>query len=356
MVAWTPDGGGILFSRQWEGTSTLYVLPVMRGKPAGEARLIRTAPLPSGKSLGLTSRGALIHASHEIHMDAWVSEFNVQTGRLGKRLIQFPAKRIGVMMMTSALKFSPDGKEFFCGAAHNGIRIQSTATGQERTIMPQMSRMNRADWAPDGKSLLVVGSGDDGRDGIYRVDSHTGHATFMAAQPSESFIILWCGDGKTFYYADRQRRIIRRDAATGTDKVLLDDPAKLGDGVVQADPSPDRQKLGIRGKNYFGILDLATGQLRDVYQGRTTDANSFWGLDWSADGQYLVTIARPDPKVQSTEIRVYPINGAAPVVTKTPVELRGLSVSADGKHIGSVSYSNRSQVWILENFLPSGGK
>ncbi len=353
MVGWTPDGSGILFARQREGADSVYVLPVSQGKPTGEARLIRTAPLPAGKSMGVTPRGTLIYGSQNVQMEAWVSEIDARTGRLGRRLLQFPAQRIGNLMFSSGLKFSPDGKEFLCGVPHQGILIHSMATGAERTIMPQLAQMSRAEWSPDGGSLLILGVGNDGKEGQYRVDLRTGVATLLAASlPALSWWeVVSLGDGKTFYYKNKEGAIVAREVISGSERILIGQSEKAPRNEIRF--SHDGKRLALRGSNYLGVFDLATGQLKDLYRGKGETAGAFSGSDWSADDRYLVTLVRLDFAGRArSEIRSFPVDGGEPARFATPVELRGLSLSPDGKHAGSVSYASHAQVWALENFLP----
>ena len=354
MVGWTPDGNGILFARQREGADSVYLLPVLQGKPTGEARLIRTAPLPAGESMGVTPRGTLIYGSENVQMEAWVSEIDARTGRLGKRLLQFPAERIGTFMFSSGLKFSPDGKEFLCGVPHQGILIHSMATGAERTIMPQLAQMSRAEWSPDGGSLLILGVGNDGKDALYRVDLHTGAATFLTENPSAPawWNVVSLGDGKTFYYRNKEGAIVAREVSSGSERILIGQSEKRAE-MREIQFSHDRKRLALRGSNYLGVFDLATGNMKDLYWGKEEIAAAFWGSDWSADDRYLVTLVRYLGGRTRTEIRSFPVEGGEPAHYAAPVQLRGLSLSSDGKYAGSVSYASHSQVWALENFLPA---
>ena len=49
--------------------------------------------------------------------------------------------------------------------------IQSNDSGQVRELQPKVSYLALLSWAPDGHSLLIIGSDFKGRFGLYLVDS-----------------------------------------------------------------------------------------------------------------------------------------------------------------------------------------
>jgi len=117
--------------------------------------------------------------------------------------------------------------------------------------------------------------------------------------------------------------------------------------------SRDATKLAMCANQYLGIVDLASGQVRDIYASPEDSEERIWALDWSADDRQLLTIFRSSGGMEKMEMVIFPAGGGAP--TRQPIsnQLRGLSLSPDGKYLGTTRVTRRTQVWALENFLPA---
>ena len=59
VMGWTPDGRGVLFRREREGETELFVQPIANGRATGDARTISSIS-DVGVSLGTPPQGALI--------------------------------------------------------------------------------------------------------------------------------------------------------------------------------------------------------------------------------------------------------------------------------------------------------
>lgn len=351
MMAWTPDGAGLLFSRKQDGVNRLYVVPVSQGRAVDEARMIRSEPLPDANPLGMTAKGVLLVGAANRKYDVWLSEFDAGTGQLGKKLRQVPAATFGPPVLNGSMTFSPDGKHLLYGAPRQGVRIHSVATGTERTLMPQLAQLRHAEWAPDGASLLVAGVGNDGKDGLFRVDLQSGAAAFLSARVPETRILSGT-DGSAMIYEDKEGAAILRDVNSNAERVLLQSKGAF-DRVYEVAFSHDRKKLAVRGLKYLSVIDLATGAVRDLYvRESATSGYAIWALAWGADDRHLVAIGNPLPLVGSSLILTFPVDGGEPRRIAAPAQFRGLSLSPDGKLAG-LANTRRNQVLALENFLPA---
>jgi hypothetical protein len=67
----------------------------------------------------------------------------------------------------------------------------------------------------------------------------------------------------------------------------------------------------------------------------------------------VIAVFRPTIQGGPQELRIYPAEGGAPVTHALPGTFRSLSASADGVHVAAMRAEGHSQVWVLENFLPS---
>jgi hypothetical protein len=92
-------------------------------------------------------------------------------------------------------------------------------TGSERTITPQIKSWKAVRWAHDDRSLLVMGTGADGKHGVYRVSDGTGDAELVAELPVDTRSFTPSRDGRTIYHGTL-KQTLARDLATGSDKRL----------------------------------------------------------------------------------------------------------------------------------------
>jgi Tol biopolymer transport system component len=353
MVGWTPVGQGILFARQRENSSSLFVLPVSQGKAAGSPRQIYNASNIE-RPLGVTADGKLIYGLENKRADAWIGEIGVRTGELGRMAVQFPADNARVWMTSAALRFSPDGRQVMWSVEPNRIFIRSTAGEKQSSFTVQLTETRRVEWSHDGKALLAAGVGSDGRKGLYRVDPANGAAAFITGNldiDRGGGAFVPSRDGNTIYYRTPAGKLAAFSPASGSERIIHED----FEGVPNMIVSHDGKRLAIRTGRWLGALVLSSGQYKRLYtRDFSTDHNVMWGLEWSTDDQKLLVIAR-DCRNAKCELWVFPAEGGEAIRKPLPAEMRGLSVRPEGK-VATLRVENHRQVWVLENFLPAGSK
>lgn len=353
IMGWTPNGKGLLFSRASDGAEGIFLLPVHDGAPAAVARKLSVTIPGRSWPMGVTAGGALLYSTYANRMDAWISEVDIRARVLGTRKLQFPVTRVAIPFVSSAgIKFSPDGTQFVCAVPKQGLLIHTMATGEQRTLLPKV-RLYRVDWAPDGKSLLAYGSDGAGKRGLHRLDLRTGTATFLAEMESDMQPKSG-GDESGFYFTRTGdwSKVWLRDAKNGRDRIAFEAPERVH-GVTEIQPSRDRKRLLIRSAVYIGVLDLATGNITDIatFEERP-NSEQVWGADWSADERHIVAVVRAGFTAKKSQVMAFPVAGGEPVRIDAPTELRGLSMSPDGRHMASVDFWSKGQLLALENFLP----
>ncbi len=350
MMGWRPDGRGVLFSRERGGTHDLYLLPVAGGKAMGEATPIYSSSDVGRRPAGVTAEGALLYSTFNRRAETIVLPWKAESTAPGAPVVSLPATTsIGWLLGNGAAHFSNDGKRLFSVTPSNAIAIREMESGGGRTITPQLKSWGGARWAHDGASLLVGGTGVDGKTGVYRVDDATGKATLLAESRVETWGFTPSRDGKTIYYGT-PKKTQARDLLTGTDKTLFEAP---NGGNYDLRVSHDGQHLAIRAGVYLAVVDLRTGQSREIYRVPQFSSALIWAMDWSADDRQLFTIVRPGGLMDKMELWVFSPEGGEPKRQANPAEWRGLSISPDGKHVATTSLTQRGQLWALENFLPA---
>lgn len=350
IMGWAPDGGGILFSRERGVTSDLYLLPMAGGKAAGEATPIYSASDVGRSSAGVTAQGSLLFKTFNRRAETLIFPWN-GNGFAGSQPAYSMAGTgsIGWILGNGAAHFSNDGRRLFSVTPAPAITIRTSDSGSERTISPRMKSWSAARWAHDDRSLLVLGTGADGKHGAYHVDDGTGVANLVAELPSNTWSIAPSRDGKTIYHGT-PKHTLARDLATGADSTLLEG-ARGGNYDLRV--SRDGSRLAVRSSGGLVIVDLRTGQSREIYRRPEESSLAIWALDWSADDKQLVAIVRAGTGTTKMESWVFSPEGGEPARSPNPPDLRGLSFSPDGKFVATTRQTQRWQVWALENFLPA---
>jgi Tol biopolymer transport system component len=348
MMAWTPDGKGLLVSRQRERVTSLFKVAVSQGKATGAPQQIYNAS-NVGEPLGLTSDGRLMYGVDNRRDDGWLGAVDVGTATLGSTTAQFPVDKDIVGMATGGLKFSPDGGQVMWTALPNRIFVRSVAGELQLSITARMQQVRRVEWGHDGQSLLAAGTGTDGKDGLYRVDVISGNASLVAAGIDSSWRAAFVPsrDGKTIYARTPAGKLAAFSNESAAERVVHEDFVR----VPNLSLSHGGTKLAVRSGPLLGVVDLASGAYTRLYtRDFDTDRNVMWGLAWSADDQHVVVIVR-DYRTSHCDLWIYPAAGGARVSQRLPAEMRGLSISPDGT-MATVRIEQRRQVWVLENFLP----
>ncbi len=353
MMGWTLDGRGLLFSRERGGTHDLYLLPVAGGKAMGEANPIYSSSDVGWMPAGVTAQGALLYKTFNRRAETIVLPWKGESTAPGAPVIRMPATAgISWLLGNGAAHFSNDGKRLFSVTPTNAIAIREMESGGERTITPQLKSWKGGRWAHDGASLLIFGTGADGKTGVYRVDDATGRASLLTELPAETWGFAPSRDGKTIYHGT-PKKTQARDLATGTDKTLFEAP---NGGNYDLRLSRDGNRLAIRAGVYLAMVDLRSGQSREIYRVPQISSTLIWAMDWSADDKQLFTIVRPGGGTAKMESWVFSPDGGEPERQANPADLRGLSISPDGKYVATTSMTQRWQLWALENFLPAAQK
>ena len=349
-MGWTPDGKALLFTREFNGARSLYLLPVANGKAAGEPHSISTASGIGSRFLGMTPQGTLIYGTEKRTTEAVTLPLDPSGGATGAARITMPLTTFGLVGLGGGIRYSPDGKRVLYTVSTKTVLIRSLADGSEHTMMPQMASMGRIEWAAGSNSLLISGDASNGQEGVYQVDLRSGAASLVFAAQSVRLMAA-SPDGSTLYYRKQGAPVVARDLKTDSERTLV----KAADNTFDLKVSRDGKKLAVVAFASLRIIDVATGQVQTLYQPADPDAPGnpgFHGGDWSADGQRFLVFARVD-NYHRSELWTFPVSGGEPTKQRVAGYYRGVWISPDGKQLDTVQFEQLSQVWSLENFLPS---
>jgi Tol biopolymer transport system component len=375
IAGWSPDGKHVIFTSDSSGERGVYRIAVQRGKASGAAELLRLLPGLS-RVVGLDARGTLYYAEKPPLHDAYIVGLDAAGGTFTSQPVRLTQRFEGT---NAAPMWSPDGnrlawvklrKEPSELARIEAVVIRDLATGQERDLTPQVAAHLRPSpsWLSGGNSLLLGAWDQQSGYTLYKMDMATGSAVKLRGELMSKlplYVPSWSPDGSKVYLPDRPS-IQVWDSATGEEKLLFKDP--MAAYVREITPSPDGASLAYviitpppagstwMGPNYIKILDIASGQTRELVQDKPAWRRRV--MTWTPDGKYLIYATDAQfglPPSESACIRIVPASGGTP--KQLGSDFRGrvleLSVSPDGKQLGFTLNTSRNELWALENFLPA---
>ena len=362
LLGWTADGRGLLFGSDRTGSTDLWEVPVLAGKPVGRPELIKSN-LGRVTPLGMSAKGTFYYAAQSGLRDV----YTVSIDPVSLKPVSEPALVAKRYLGTNdGAGWSPDGK-YLAYISHRGqernkrmpgvICIHSLATGTERDIMPKLAALGGSvRWSPDGRSIMVFGWDRNGRNGPYQVDVQSGETALML----EGIMPFWSPDGRTVYLLrgpqnpEEGMRIFVRNIADSSERELYRLPVgDFGPIVI----SPDGKYLAFEDNvpNSTGqrILLLPTGGGEPRTLVEAPLILGYVLLTWAPDSDQVLFAKQGDKK---NEIwRVSARTGEQAFVTDYPWtgNFRGAQISPDGRTMAYGFGQTRQEVWALENFLPA---
>ena len=319
---WTPDGKSVVFAGDRGGTMDISSIDVAEGKARGEARVIKPNAgrvLP----LGITRSGEYLYGVRTGSSDVYITSLDGSM-KPERATLRFPERN-------SAPAWSPDGKSLAYlsrrgtenfGQEARAIVIRTIGTNGERDVAPALAHLERVSWSPDGRSLLVSGSDNKGRGGLYIVDPKTAAVKTVAAEAGASFRGFDGAWGDSIFYVKDNE--LRSDSGS----VLY-----RGDQLNLLALSPDRRSVAVGTRAGIAIVPVAAGSPRLI---------PFVGLTDLAWGQDL--LAGRDAELYRVPLDGRPIEKLRTPGNRTP----GLSVHPDGRRIALTVGQTRSEVRVLE--------
>ncbi|MEX2271989.1 MAG: hypothetical protein WD690_10980 [Vicinamibacterales bacterium] len=380
---WTPDGRHVLFLSDRSGTMGLWSQSVSGGRPVGSSRLVR-ADMTAAAPLGVTETGNLYY--HQApQTDIYVAGIDPDTGELAQPASRFSEHLVGA---NTAPDWSPDGRQLvyvsrrldFPRAQPIGARILCVVdveSARVRELKPALSAIDRPQWSPDGRSLLVQAQ-ENARYGLYRIDAATGSTTRLL-QLDPGFGLngaLWSRDGTAILYityglgaagsmgAPVAQPVIRFDLTSGATRVIDDSTGPKSDLALSRDgrwlayramaatpAGASRMAAAIR------LIPVEGGPPRDLTTGGVGQIAAYRGLNWSRDDRFLIfAIAQQKEGGPLYSLaRVLVAGGPAQPIAAglTSPDLLGATLDLDGRRLAfrSVAGSLTGEIWVMENFL-----
>jgi Tol biopolymer transport system component len=369
LLGWAPDGRTLLFASNRTGAYGLWGIKVSDGQAQDPPFAIKPV-FNYAEPVRLAPDGSLYYVLTESIMDIFTARVDPVTGK-----VQGPPKAVQTRYTgaNAMAEWSPDGTHLAYLTSPGGfsgptwpavISILDTRTGGERQVKAKIGSIipsHGLDWAPDGRSILVIGrTGEE--TAIYKIDVMTGASDPLVIIPKFEYSMhaAWSADGKSIFYPQgNPTRILRRDLDTGKDAELVNIPGPAGMPAVSL--SPDGKWLAFttkpEGENKvrLKIVPSAGGEVRELVQ--SADRGLILDLNWTSDGRYLwfrKVTPSDDPKAGSKfeSWRISP-NGGDSQQLELDVRGGGVRLHPDGRQIVYYNGSGRRDLWVMENFLPA---
>ncbi|MGA2586290.1 MAG: tetratricopeptide repeat protein [Candidatus Aminicenantales bacterium] len=346
LLGWTPDGKSLVFLSDRSGTWDIWTVHITGGKQQGEPELLKKDFGYDSEVLGFAPDGSLYYKTGTSLGRLYYGEVDLETGKVLVPPAPVTTRYTGP---PSQPTWSPDGRNLLyisrrgdVSPGNNILTIRSAATGEERFLSPRLRFVNQISWAPDGRSVIALGiTGTE--TGIFRIDTETSEITKL---PDGGFAPKLCPDGKTLVFVKGETggpSIRKRNLDTGEESEVV----KAG---IFYDLSPDGREVVFQVNGAVKTVSLNGGEPRELFRG-SAHPDWYYGLGWTRDGRYIIVRAR---NTASSEIWRVPAQGGTPLKLDLSVpKLQYFALHPDNRRFAfSVDEGSKSELWVMENFLP----
>jgi len=378
LLGWTADGKSILYTCVRDGRWNVWAVEVNDGKPTGPHKLIVADAGKIRQGLGFTRDGSYYYVVPAADNDLYVTTLDFARPRH-----QTPQKIATRLASASSPAWSPDGRHLAYAYGFGNrldpfrLVIRSASTGDEREhLLGTLVRFGghgfQPQWSADGRSLLAVGRdpryGGPGRDsqGIYRIDFASGKTGPIVRTNQLCYgdcveWAVWASDGWIFFvrWLPAPRHIVGLDPTTGRE-VEIYRPARGAD-ISRLAVSPDGKQLAFvwrdneSGGSALKLVSSRGGEAYDLVTATKPVAISCPA--WMPDSREIIYATESNGAEGKIEFWRVSANKREPEdlgLAMRGVKCEGLSVHPDGRRIAfTASTPMRSEVWVLENFLPA---
>jgi len=381
LLGWTPDGNHILFASDRSGSMSAWLLRVLDGKPQGAPELVKQ-DIGQAQPIGFTRTGSFYYGLVIGTSDVYTADFDPATGKAVTQP-QKAAQRFTGSNFSPA--WSSDG-QFLAYISSRGpglighrpeiITIRSLKTGEERDLPPKLSfTWGPIRWSPDGHSILVSGKDNKIQHGLFSVDTQTGEVTPTVMWGDRTIDIpAWFPDGKRLLYLSQHSdadtmvgTVVIRDLATGQEKVLFQPAADVNIDDIAL--SPDGQQVAITlmekqaQSSALKLLPVAGGEASELVRAKQPEEIVGDSLSWSPDSRYIVfgkavnsreLLGGYFPHGQETQTLAISSRGGEPHALGLSMDsAHSVSFDPTGRHLAFAAGRAKSEIWVMENFLPT---
>ncbi len=345
MIGWTPDGKNLLFRSDRSGTWDIWTVRITNGKQQGEPELLKKDFGYYPEYCGITPDGSFYYKVSTPSGGLYNGTIDPETGKILTSPSKVTTRHTGP---PANLLWSPDGKYLAylsqrggIGPGNNLLTIRTVSTGAEKVLTPDLRFVNQISWAPDGHSIIALGITQK-ESSIFRIDIETSAITKLAGQAK--FNPHLCPDGKTLVFLKGGVMLISKlDLETGKESEIIK-------SAFSYDISPDGKEAVFHNKDVIMTIPLIGGEPKVLCNGLA----QYYRLKWTGDGRNIIARAISDYDNEPSKIWRIPVQDGNPLKLDISVpKMISFALSPDNKNfVYSVSEKSKSELWVMENFLP----
>ena len=375
LLGWLPGTSYVLFLSDRDGTWDLWAASVSDGTMVAPPRKVRR-DMGGVTTVGFSADGSFFYSVFTRWFTTSIAPVDEANGAANLEAA------IPLLGSIRGPTWSPDGEHlaFVAEPQHpvskrGRLHIRNLSTGEERELAAHLSVRRTAGWSRDGLRVAVVAL-DETRDdpeyegGLYAVDVVNGAATLImdnrdASVWPDGLQAVWPEDGNSIIYLAydddaRDGRIVARELLSGSERELYRD--SLLTEVIDLTPDGRRLVLGLRKRapletegdavsTDLVALDLEEGSTRVL---ATVDRPArVTGTQWSPNGQYVMYAQRlgEDESRRTEVLRVGASGGEPEHLWTTGRGKYGswFQLSPDGRQIALTTYTQETEIWVMEN-------
>jgi Tol biopolymer transport system component len=192
-LAWTPDGGEVLFTVRWPSTQhTISRVSLEGGEPQRVVGVGQSAGLPSIQG------GRMVYQQQTTYSgDVWRTPGRGASAPDGQ-----PEKLIASSGSEYHPAYSPDGRRIAFSSDRSGVGniwVCDSDGSNPVQLTDFGSHTGSARWSPDGRRI-VFDSVEEGNENIYVVDAEGGIPRRLTDDPSADFTPTWSRDRRWIYF------------------------------------------------------------------------------------------------------------------------------------------------------------
>jgi Tol biopolymer transport system component len=321
--------------------------------------------------MGMTTKGSLYYSLNTGSEDVYIAKLDFTRGVL----LSQPEKLVRRFMCANfSPTFSPDGN-FLAYVSEIGPRsvgrgrrvlcIRSLKTGEEREMSPKLDAINRLSWSPDGRSILAVGLSSKNQQGTYRVDVESNEVTLVKeAQAYEAIRArVWSQDGKAIFCILTESkkklwRLMMREIATGKENEIYCQETLPDFSRLSLSPDGTRLAFSTKGpktdSSYLRIIPAQGGESRVLLTAEPQA--TIVPISWTSNGKEIF-FAKLSGSRQAQTRELYSIGAEGGELRKLPFpfatdSINDLCVHPDGQRVAFTAGKQKTEIWVMENFLP----
>jgi Tol biopolymer transport system component len=368
VLNWTPDGKGILFRSDRTGTVGVWWINVIEGQSQGTPELLKPDLGADFIPMGFTRNGLYYSGVQKEIKDVYIAELDLVTGKLISAPSLATQRFVG---SNDSPDWSTDGQQLIYlsqrtpGAwGARALCVRSTESGEVRELFSELNQVAWIRWSPDSRSLLASAQHPSGEFNMFRIDVQTGDFEPVITPQILGWPATWSHDGKAIFYYKcgstlNRIPIVVRDVETGQEKEIysltFSDSSFYASGLTL---SRDGRQLAFpvseSGSMLIKVMPAEGGDARDLLRlNESKLPSSFGTIDWTPDGQGVLFVRQTSPVGFKSELWLIPVQGGEPRKLELTAEnMHDLSVHPDGRHIAFTAGKPKSEIWVMENFLP----